>query len=147
MSRLTFFVPGKCAPQGSKKHVGNGVMVEMSKNLKPWRDAIVVVAKAAKRKQGFEMFTGPVGVEARFVFKRPQKGHRDEIYKPSTPDKEKLERALFDALTTAGIWKDDALVADGRAIKLWKDDEWWPEPGVKVEIWELAQPRPSGSIK
>lgn len=33
---IGFHVIGLPAPQGSKKHVGHGVMVESSKKVKPW---------------------------------------------------------------------------------------------------------------
>ena len=32
-------VIGLPAPQGSKRHVGHGVMIESSNNVKPWREA------------------------------------------------------------------------------------------------------------
>lgn len=40
-------VHGLPAPQGSKRHVGRGVMVESSKNVKPWRSAVVWAAISA----------------------------------------------------------------------------------------------------
>ena len=35
-----FFVLGEPAPQGSKRHVGHGILLEQSKKVKPWREAI-----------------------------------------------------------------------------------------------------------
>jgi Holliday junction resolvase RusA-like endonuclease len=43
---LIVTVHGNPAPQGSKRHVGGGVMVEMSKAVKPWREAIKHAALA-----------------------------------------------------------------------------------------------------
>lgn len=37
---LVITVHGTPAPQGSKRHVGNGVMIESSKKVKPWREAV-----------------------------------------------------------------------------------------------------------
>ena len=37
---ITIRVYGTPAPQGSKRHVGRGVMVESSKKVKPWREAV-----------------------------------------------------------------------------------------------------------
>ena len=34
------FIPGVPAPQGSKRHVGGGRLVESSKKVKPWRRAV-----------------------------------------------------------------------------------------------------------
>jgi hypothetical protein len=45
MEPITFLVEDMApAPQGSKRHVGKGVMVESCKNVKPWR---LLVAKTA----------------------------------------------------------------------------------------------------
>ena len=38
-------VHGTPAPQGSKRHVGNGVMVESSAKVKPWREAVKWAAR------------------------------------------------------------------------------------------------------
>ena len=40
MSELVVVVYGVPAPQGSKRHVGHGILVESSKKLRPWRDAV-----------------------------------------------------------------------------------------------------------
>ena len=37
MNDVSFNVIGIPGAQGSKRHVGNGVMVESSKKVKPWR--------------------------------------------------------------------------------------------------------------
>ena len=37
---FTFTVLGTPAPQGSKRHVGKGVMVESSRGCKPWRQDV-----------------------------------------------------------------------------------------------------------
>ena len=34
----------EAAPQGSKRHVGRGIMIESSKRVKPWRDAVRIEA-------------------------------------------------------------------------------------------------------
>ena len=44
---VDFFVPGVPAPQGSKLAVTRGrkvVLIEMSKRVKPWRQAVATVA-------------------------------------------------------------------------------------------------------
>ena len=42
---ITFWVDGLPAAQGSKKHVGRGIMVEANKNLPAWRKAIAAAAR------------------------------------------------------------------------------------------------------
>lgn len=44
---VEFFVPGRPAPQGSKRHVGHGIMVESSRDLGPWRERVALAANPA----------------------------------------------------------------------------------------------------
>jgi crossover junction endodeoxyribonuclease RusA len=105
MTAVTFWVPGKPAPQGSKDHKGNGVMVESAKGLKPWRETVGWYAKAAMRRT--PPFSGPVALLSEFVVPKVA---------TSPPDADKLQRAVMDALT--GIcYRDDAQVVDQRSTK------------------------------
>lgn len=136
---ITFFVSGHPKAQGSKRHVGKGVMVEMSKDLGPWRRAIATEATEAA--EGRKL-VGPIGVRAKFYFHRP-KGHYGTgrnagylkksapTYKTSAPDVDKLCRALGDALTISGVILDDRLIARIEAEKRYGD------PGVLIEVSEL----------
>ena len=64
------FVPGKPAAQGSKRHVGNGVMIESSKRVKPWRtDVRESVAAHVPAEWDKE---AAMSVELEFVFLRPK---------------------------------------------------------------------------
>ena len=56
------------APQGSKKHVGNGIMVETSKRLKSWRNQVNLRAKLIVD----DIIKEPVSIEVVFWFKRPK---------------------------------------------------------------------------
>lgn len=110
------------APQGSKKHVGRGVMVDMSANLKPWREAV----RQEALKTGAAMALGPVSVELVFRFARP-KGHFNTKgqLKPSAPmhvivkpDIDKIERSVLDGLTGV-LFKDDSQVCCLYALKVY----------------------------
>lgn len=108
MMQLRFFVPGAPASQGSKRHVGNGVMVESSKRLKPWRDDVIRIAQTAAEMDGWTRPT-EAHVHAVFRFVRPRSV--SVARRPShtvKPDLDKLVRALFDSLTIAGVLHDDA---------------------------------------
>lgn len=106
---------GDPAPQGSKRYVGNGRMIESCKRLKPWREQIIADAQALALPQ---TITGAVSVSLVFCFTRPKthlnsKGQLKPsapAYKVTKPDADKLARAVLDSLTIAGIIKDDALV-------------------------------------
>jgi len=101
------------APQGSKRHVGMGRMIESSKALKPWREQIIADALALSITTLHE----PVTVSLVFCFPRP-KSHLNKkgelrntapIHKTSKPDIDKLARAVLDSLTLARVLADDAL--------------------------------------
>ena len=113
MTALAFFVPGFPAPQGSKRHVGNGVMVESSKRVKPWREDVRQTALLAA---GGAVFAGPTLVTLRFVFPTlksdPYRAHHT-----TRPDVDKLVRSTLDALVSSGVLKDDSLVFSLQANK------------------------------
>lgn len=108
------WVAGKAAPQGSKRHVGGGKMVESSKAVGPWRER--VSAELAQLELGEPTRAGVV-VNMRFVFTRP-KSHlrvngepRDSAPRvpASRPDLDKLVRAVLDSMT-ALVFVDDGQV-------------------------------------
>lgn len=118
-----FRVYGTPAPQGSKRALGPGRMIENSKKVGPWREAVVT---SILRIEQFVMMTGPVEFTGLFVLGRP-KYHFDskgdlrenaprEVIKP--PDIDKLCRSTFDALTQSGLIKDDSLIWKHTASKV-----------------------------
>lgn len=139
---IQFFVPGHPKAQGSKRALSRGgktVMVEMSKDLKPWRQAIAekAIETAAGRK-----LVGPLGVRVVFFLNRPAShfgtGRNAGFLKASAPrwrdaapDIDKLQRALFDALVISGVILDDRYIVSVHADKVYGD------PGVLVEVKEL----------
>lgn len=126
---LEIVVVGTPAPQGSKRHVGNGVMIESSKLVKPWRQDVRAAALDAIEAGGPTFPTGPVSLAVTFRVARP-KGHyrtgrhaallRDSapVWPWTKPDVSKLVRATEDALTEAGVWRDDAQVVE---LCAWKE--------------------------
>lgn len=118
---LTIVVNGIPAPQGSKRHVGRGVMVESSKRVKPWRDAVRSDAVKAMTTAGIERLDGPIVAEMAFYFARPRSHFRTgrnahllrdgaPVAPATVPDLSKLVRSTEDALTDAGVWADDSRV-------------------------------------
>ena len=121
---MTITVHGQPAPQGSKRHVGRGVMIESSKKVKPWREAVkwaaVDVMDRSKREYGGfgqgEAFAGPVTVEVDFYFIHPKTGKRRPTHSVK-PDIDKLLRSTFDALKDAGVFEDDSRICSVQARK------------------------------
>jgi crossover junction endodeoxyribonuclease RusA len=127
---LYFTAFGTPRPQGSKRHVGNGVMIEAS-DVKPWRKAIANAVFEAWTRSGDERpFTEPVVVWATFYMPRPKSVKR---FLPSVaPDLDKLQRGLGDALSIdSQALLDDALIVKWFATKVYADGH---EPGVSVGI-------------
>ena len=101
MSVLRFEVPGTPAPQGSKRHVGDGRMVESSKDLPAWRSSVAWAARAAHGSRA--AMDGPLAMELSFTFPMPaSRPKRDRVrgvkWRTVKPDLDKLCRAVFDAL-------------------------------------------------
>ena len=132
MGDLSFFVPGKAAAQGSKRHVGRGVMVEMSKDLPAWRTAVANAARAAH--QGRPTIDGPVAVALTIYLPRPKRS-RFKVYPAGPPDTDKLQRAVGDALTASGVIRDDARIVHWDAWKIWHSEA--VPPGAHIPITEL----------
>ena len=65
MNEIFIPVIGIPAPQGSKRHVGNGIMIENSKRVKPWRQD---VKEAALNHYDGEIIDQAVEIEIIFLF-------------------------------------------------------------------------------
>ena len=105
----SFFVPGVPAPQGSKNAYRRGnrcVLVESSKKVKPWRQA---VARAAKENIP-QPLEGEIHLRVVFVMPRT-KAMGDKPAPPmlQRPDLDKLLRSTCDGLTGAA-YVDDSQV-------------------------------------
>lgn len=128
MADFQLFVPGKPAPQGSKRHVGHGILVESSKALAPWR---TTVAWHVAQEWKLAPLCGAVQVDLMFVLPRPRSTPKVTPPAIKRPDADKLTRAIFDALTGV-CWRDDSQIVDFHTSKrLAELDEL---PGVQIGI-------------
>jgi len=114
-------------------------LVEASKGVKPFREAIVSQAL----RQGFQALSldYPVVIRVDFMFPRPKAHYgrrqgqpylRDDapLYKAGTPDLDKLQRATGDGLVQAGVLKDDDLIVVWHARKIYTEQP----AGALIEI-------------
>ena len=125
------------APQGSKKHVGRGIMVETCKRLKTWRKEVSLMAKLIVN----EIIEEPVEVEVVFWFKRPLKHYLPNgMLRQSAPvyitnknkgDLDKHCRALLDSLTKSAF-ADDSQVVSLHAVKKYSETE--SQTGAIIKI-------------
>ena len=103
-----------------------------------WRAAIV---EAAAPHKPAEPLTGPVRVNLRFYFKRPQRLLRKRdpvarIWHTGKPDRDNLDKAVLDCLTDAGWWADDSQVCAGELTKFYCNKG--GTPGLVVFVQELG---------
>lgn len=106
------------APQGSKRHVGGGRLIEASKRVKPWRQAVAASAQQQMREQKCSLITGACSVTVEFRFKRPKshfttngqlKANAPKHYVVKRNDIDKCCRSTLDALSET-VFADDCLV-------------------------------------
>ena len=127
MNTIEFTVEGIPRPQGSKRHVGNGMMVESSQYVESWRTMIRDAARKAM--SGRECIRDKaVSIQATFYFERPKlhylsKGLRSNapVIVTKKPDVDKLLRAVLDACT-AIVYYDDSQVQIHQCVKLFTED-------------------------
>ncbi len=132
---------GEAAPQGSKRYLGRGIMVESSKELPIWREQLINDIIAAANGITFNS-----GVQVTLIFKFPRlKAHLNSkgdlrptapVFKTTRPDIDKLCRAVLDAITLSGVIRDDALCFSIEAQKMYCDIG--EPPGVIGTITELS---------
>ena len=145
MSEFTIWVPGIPQPQGSiqykgRSRAGKPILTSDNARLKPWRQMITWLVSIAEDWQPIE---GGVAVEINFVFTRPAFHSGKKGLLPSAPadhlvkpDLDKLVRAVLDALTEAGAFRDDSQVVRILTTKAYTTTN----PGATITV-RSAQPR------
>lgn len=120
MTRAEFVIMGQPRPAGSKRHIGNGVVIDSSgEKGRNWRASIQAVAR--EQFTG-ELLRGPLVVYMTFFAPRPKSHYgsgrnsgrlKDDApqYPTGRPDVLKLARAVEDALTGI-VWADDGQIVD-----------------------------------
>jgi len=156
---LELVIYGQPAAQGSKRafrnqHTGRIQQVESSKNVKPWREAVKTAAIERLDLEWVErngpLLTGPVGVVIVFTFARPKSHYRTgrnahllradaPAYPTTSIDVDKAQRACFDALTDAGVWRDDKQVVRVSAAKTFPRCHLFAlaVPGAVIHVYDL----------
>ena len=137
----TFSVIGTPVQQGSKRHVGNGRMIEAANGHREWRHSVAVEAARVAAELPDAPIDRPVCVALQFRFTMPKsrrKATRDAGvgWRSTTPDVDKLCRSILDSCQTAGLLLDDARVSLLLASKIEVTD--WA--GVHVTIYDLDAP-------
>lgn len=154
---LVIDVRGERAPKGSKVALGRSkkgktILKESSDKLPMWYSDIKNATEKAMVDTGGwdEPFDGPVIVTMSFYFYRPKNQRRtgknshllrdDAPLRPigSVNDLDKLERAVNDALTAAGVWYDDGQVVRIVSDKCYTDEN-HPFQGALITVREYVE--------
>lgn len=147
---LSFTVHGLPIPQGSKSFKGmtrdgRAILAESSKYLKPWRQHVTrairdAIAAATPPPEGFPLL-GPLIIDIICTMRKPISAPKSRVTWPIVkPDKDKLERAILDAGTTAGLWVDDSQAVGGGTWKVYPREApgALDRPGVHAVVYRVA---------
>lgn len=140
------FVPGQPVAQGSKNgyaiatgrgpnrvYTGRVRMFEHAKALPAWRDDIIAACVSQTHGQILYPQGIPVTCTLEFVMARPKSMPKSKTRPHCTrPDIDKLERAVFDALTFAKVWHDDGQANSGYRSKRYA--QLGEEHGVHIRL-------------
>jgi crossover junction endodeoxyribonuclease RusA len=135
---VAFIVLGEPGPQGSKSHDRHGKMFESSKKVAPWRDSVAWVARMS---MGDKLpLEGPLRCEIIYTLPKPKSApKRRRTWPDRKPDGDKLDRSTHDAMTTAGVWKDDAQVVEWSGGKRYpmEGEDSLPSIGARIRVWRI----------
>lgn len=143
-------VQGDPIPQGSKTvkghtKAGRAILTESSDRLKPWRSHVQVCLEQAVA-YGLHVWAfpldGPVAVDLTFTVAKPKSApKRRRTWPAKRPDTDKLLRAILDAATAAGVFRDDAQVVEATARKAYplEHPQALAVPGVYVLVYRVGE--------
>lgn len=151
---FTATVNGVPIPQGSKRigrnrRTGKPILVEDNPETAPWRNHVTEVAGMIARNIRLpEPLDGPLRVRLTFTMPKPASAPKRRRTWPHTkPDVDKLTRAVHDALTDAGVWREDSRVQHVSAEKVYPGEpahhgEALDRPGVQITVWRVEDVAP-----
>ena len=139
---MRFFIEGDPKPQSRPR---KGFAGHMYSPVSDWKK--ICIKKIKDVAYYFDgKYEQAIKVDLEFYFKRPKCHYRsgkfshllrDDApkYHINKPDKDNLEKAVTDAMSDAGLIKDDCIIVSGNTGKNYCDegDDW----GCMVEIIEL----------
>lgn len=142
---IRFFAPGipkaQPRPRAWARKMGNGQVVARmydAGTAEAWKADVARVADCHRPPTKIE---GPIRVDAVFLFPRPKyllkkSSPPGRIRHTAKPDRDNLDKAVLDCLTTLGFWADDAQVCAGEPLKFYaaKDEQ----SGVHLTITLLS---------
>ncbi len=142
LKAIELFIYGQPKPQPRGRVRKRGGVYDPG-SAEGWK---VAIQAAALKVLPDEPLTGPLRVDIRFYFKRPNKFLRkkdsiDPVWHTATPDRDNLDKAVMDALTDVGMWGDDKQVCAGEVLKFYcgKSGGAAPVPCAVIRIRQLGE--------
>lgn len=144
---IAFTVPGQPVGKGRPRLGKVGAHARMFTPQKTVSYEGLVAHTAQAAMAGRPMFESAVGVNlfidvmvlASWSGKKQRAALAGELLPTTKPDVDNVVKAIFDGLNGV-LWRDDVLVVDTRLRKRYA-----ATPGVRVEVWSVAQPVPQQS--
>lgn len=140
-------VRGLPVPQGSIRSLGKGrpSIHSNAARLKPWREQVQGALEDAIRGERLHGHTfpidGAVAIDATFTMRKSKSApKRRRTFPTARPDADKLLRALLDAGTAAGVWRDDAQVVQPHTRKVFplEHPQALEVPGLYMFLYTVA---------
>ena len=105
---MTLVIHGKPAPQPRVRAYRRGehAGVYTPSTADAWKGQVMLAASLYRG----QFTTGPLRLEVEFFLPR-SKAHKHDDYVAVKPDLDNLLKSTMDALSNAGVWRDDAQVA------------------------------------
>jgi Holliday junction resolvase RusA-like endonuclease len=123
----------------ARRTVDGGIVARVhdAGTAEAWKGAVALAARPIRPSAPIER---PVRVEVAFLLPRPRTLYRrrdpeGEVVSFARPDLDNLVKAVLDALTVDGWWRDDALVAELLATKGYHGKD--GRPGARIRIRRL----------
>lgn len=154
MTPISFHVPGipkaQPRPRAFAKKFGDKYQARVydAKTAEGWKSQIAIAARTSIPTSPID---GPIRVDIDFIFPRPQRLMRKadvdgEIFHESKPDRDNLEKAVLDCLTTLAFWHDDGQVCDGRVRKLYQAKGGFTGARIRIEPILIQALRSNGEL-
>ena len=136
--RFFFFVEGSPRPQPRPRATSfrardgqHRARVYNAPSADEWKARVIAQARPYRPARPIR---GPLTVHLTFCMPRPGRLQRRKdpdgpIPHAVKPDKDNLEKAIFDCLTDDGWWEDDAQIYAGQTEK------WYAAKGEKPGVW------------
>lgn len=104
-----------------------------------WYQSVVWYARASRPSEPLD---GPLSLDVEFIFPRPKDLKKSQVLKWTKPDLDNASKAVWDALTEAGWWVDDARVSEATSRKRYVTGT--ERPGAVIVLRKLETPMKQG---